>query len=155
EATFLVLVRKAGSLRARGLVGNWLYGVAHNTALKAKAMNRTRRAKEREAGTVPKSEAVEEVWFQVQAMLDEELGRLPDKYRIPIVTCELEGQTIKQAARQLGWPQGTVATRLTRGRALLARRLARHGLALSAGAAAGALAHAAGAGGGGGARGRV
>src|SRR5262249_34190816 len=87
QATFLVLVRKAGSLRARGLVGNWLYGVAHNTALKAKAMNRTRRQKEREAGTVAKREAVEEVWVQVQALLDAELSRLPDRYRVPIVLC--------------------------------------------------------------------
>src|SRR5215470_16141337 len=69
QATFLVLVRKAGSLRARGLVGSWLYGVAHNTALKAKAMNRKRREKEREAGAAPRREAVEEVWGQVQALL--------------------------------------------------------------------------------------
>src|SRR5262249_23467048 len=131
QATFLVLVRKARSIRSRDLVGNFLYGVAHNTALKAKVMNRTRRIKEREAGTVPRPGAVEEVWVQVQALLDEELGRLPDRYRVPIVLCELEGRTIKGAALELGWPQGTVATRLARGRALLARRLAERGLALS------------------------
>src|SRR5262245_23777073 len=90
QATFLVLVRKARSIRSRDLVGNFLYGVAHNTALKAKVMNRTRRIKEREAGRVPRPEAVEEVWVQVQALLDEELGRLPDRYRVPIVLCELE-----------------------------------------------------------------
>src|SRR5262245_49024576 len=91
QATFLVLVRKAGSIRARGTVGHWLYGVAHNTALKAKAMNRKRRAKEREAGAAPKREAVEEAWGQVQALLDAELSRLPEVYRVPIVLCDLEG----------------------------------------------------------------
>ncbi|HJZ91570.1 MAG TPA: sigma-70 family RNA polymerase sigma factor [Gemmataceae bacterium] len=139
QATFLVLVRKAGCLRDRGLVGNWLYGVAHNTALKAKAMNRKRRTKELEAAAMPKREAVEQVWEQLQALLDAELNRLPDQYRAPIVLCELEGKTIKEAARHLGWPQGTVATRLFRGRARLARRLARHGLAMSPGALAAAL----------------
>src|SRR5262249_28773256 len=139
QATFLVLVRKAGCLRDRGLVGNWLYGVAHNTALKAKAMNRKRRTKELEAAAMPKREAVEQVWEQLQALLDAELNRLPHQYRAPIGLCELQGKTIKEAARPLGWPQGTVATRLFRGRARLARRLARHGLAMSPGALAAAL----------------
>src|SRR5262249_42617462 len=68
------------------------------------------------------------------AVLDEELRHLPDKYRVAIVLCELEAKPLKEAARQLGWPQGTVASRLSRGRVLLARRLARRGLALSGGA---------------------
>jgi RNA polymerase sigma factor (sigma-70 family) len=130
QATFLVLVRKAASIRSRSTVSNWLYGVAHNTALKANAMNRKRRTKEREAGTVPKPQVAEEVWCGLQAVLDSELSRLPDKYRVPIVLCDLEGKKIKDAARHLGWPQGTVAIRLTRGRALLARRLAKQGLVL-------------------------
>src|SRR6516165_3480564 len=123
QATFLVLVRKAASIRCPNTVSNWLYGVAYNTALKAKAMNHKRRAKERESATVPKAEARGEVWREVQALLDAELSGLPDKYRIPIVLCDLEGKTIKEAARHLGWPQGTVATRLARGRAQLAKRL--------------------------------
>src|SRR5262245_35360990 len=139
QATFLVLVRKATSVVPRALVGNWLYGVAHNTALKAKAMNTKRRAREREAGGMPRREAPEEVWQQLQALLDEELSRLPDKYRVPIVLCDLEGKPLKEAARQLGWPHGTVASRLARGRTMLAKRLARHGLTLSAGALAAAL----------------
>jgi RNA polymerase sigma factor (sigma-70 family) len=110
QATFLVLVRKANSIRPRGMVSNWLFGVARNTALKAKAMIHKRRVKEREASTLPKSAAAEEVWRQVQGLLDEELGRLPDKYRVSIVLCDLEGKTIREAARHLGWPQGTVAT---------------------------------------------
>src|SRR5207247_2483170 len=88
QATFLVLVRKAATIRPRGLVGNWLYGVARNTALKAKAMNERRRAKERGAaapacGSTPREE-------EVHLFVDEELQALPDKYRAVIVLCDLE-----------------------------------------------------------------
>jgi RNA polymerase sigma factor (sigma-70 family) len=136
QATFLVLVRKAASIVPRGMVGNWLYGVAHNTARKAKAMNSKRRAREREAGHRPRPEPPPEDWQKLQAVLDDELSRLPEKYRAPIVLCELEGKPIKEAARQLGWAQGTLAGRLSRGRHLLARRVARHGLTLAGGAVA-------------------
>src|SRR5262249_4440452 len=119
QATFLVLAKKARTVRPRGAAGNWLYGVAQNTAGEAKAMNLRRRQKEREAGVVPRQAAPEEVWRDLLPRLDQELPALPDKYRTPIVLCDLEGRTIREAARQLGWPQGTVATRLTRGRALL------------------------------------
>jgi RNA polymerase sigma factor (sigma-70 family) len=141
QATFLVLVKKAASIRSPGAVSNWLYGVAHTTALKAKAMNRKRQTREREAASIPKQQACEEVWRAVQALLDAEMASLPEKYRVPIVLCDLESSTIKDAARQLGWPQGTVATRLARGRALLARRLARHGIVVSAGTLIAALSH--------------
>jgi RNA polymerase sigma factor (sigma-70 family) len=140
QATFLVFVRKAASIRSRSTVSNWLYGVAHNTALQSKAMERRRHVKEREAGTVPRDEARAEVWQELQTLLDAELSSLPEKYRAPIVLCDLEGKTIKAAARILGWPQGTVATRLTRGRARLARQLTKHGLTLSGGVIATALA---------------
>lgn len=133
QATFLVLVRKAASIRRQGMVGNWLYGVAHHTALKAKTMQSRRRAKEHEARALPRANANDEAWRQAQLVVDDALARLADKYRVPIVLCDLEGRTIKEAARQLGWPQGTVASRLTRGRAILARRLTRSGLQLSAG----------------------
>jgi RNA polymerase sigma factor (sigma-70 family) len=133
QATFLVLVRKASSIRPRGMVSNWLYGVAHNTALKAKAMIHKRRTKETAAGTMPKADVNGEVCTPLQTVVDAELALLPDKYRVPIVLCDLEGKTIKEAMRHLGWPQGTVASRLMRGRALLAKRLARHGMVLSAG----------------------
>ncbi len=136
QATFLVLVRRAASIRPREMVSNWLYGVARITALKAKAMNYKRRAKENEAGTLPKPSTAENDWEKEQSLLDEELGRLPDKYRVPIVLCDLQGKTIKEAARHLNWPQGTVATRLTRGRRLLALRLSKHGLTLSVSALA-------------------
>jgi RNA polymerase sigma factor (sigma-70 family) len=143
QATFLVFVRKAALIRSQNAVSNWLYGVAHNTAMKAKAMNRKRYVKERQAGTVPKHEARAEVWQELQAVFDAELSRLPDKYRIPIVLCDLEGKTIKEVARCLGWPQGTVATRLTRGRAQLAKRLTKRGLSLSGGVIAAVLSQAA------------
>jgi RNA polymerase sigma factor (sigma-70 family) len=139
QATFLVLVRKAASIRTPSAVSNWLYGVAHTTALKAKAMNRKRRTRELEAGCQPRHSASEEAWQAVQALLDTELIRLSDKYRMAIVLCDLEGKTIREAARHLGCPQGTIAARLARGRALLARRLAKQGLVLSAGALSAAL----------------
>src|SRR5258706_139981 len=104
------------------------FPVPRTTALKAKAMIHRRRVKEREAGTLPKFVPADEVWPQVQGLLDEELGRLPDKYRVSIVLCDLEGKTIKEAARHLGWPQGTVATRLAQGRKMLAKRVSKAGL---------------------------
>jgi RNA polymerase sigma factor (sigma-70 family) len=141
QATFLVLVRKAASIRSRATVGNWLYGVARNTALKAKVMSRKRRVRELEAGAKTNSCGVEQNWGDVQALLDAQLSLLPERYRVAIVLCDLEGRTIKQAAQQLGWPQGTTSTRLARGRALLARRLKKQGLELSAGMLAAATAN--------------
>src|SRR5262245_21032372 len=141
QARFLVLVRKAASVYPRGRVGNWLYGVAYHTALKARAMDRKRRIKEKQAAQAPPPGAPEDDWQQLHELLDQELSRLPDRYRVPIVLCDLEGRPIKEAARQLGWPQGTVASRLSRGRSLLARRMARHGTALTAAALSAALAH--------------
>jgi RNA polymerase sigma factor (sigma-70 family) len=140
QATFLVLVRKAHTVVPRALVGNWLYGVAHNTARKAKAMCTRRRAKERSAAQAAAARRPAEGGERLGTLLDEELGRLPEKYRVPLVLCELEGRTVREAARHLGWPQGTVAGRLSRARALLARRLTQRGLALPAGALAAALA---------------
>jgi RNA polymerase sigma factor (sigma-70 family) len=131
QATFLVLVRKAASIRPRGMVGNWLYGVAHSTALKARAMTTKRLTKEREAAAQPGRKTAAEAEQQLRELLDQELKALPDKYRAVIVLCDLEGKSIKEAAQQLGCPPGTVGTRLARGRSMLARRLARHGLALS------------------------
>src|SRR6266480_2697079 len=109
QATFLVLVRKAGSIRPRGMVGNWLYGVAHSMALKARAMSIKRLAKEREAAGRSKPEPAE-IREQLLALLDEGLRALPDKYRVAIVLCDLEGMSIKEAARQLGCPPGTIST---------------------------------------------
>jgi RNA polymerase sigma factor (sigma-70 family) len=140
QATFLVLVRKASSIRPRSMVSNWLYGVAHNTALKAGAMKRKRREKEqiKRPGSAKGPDG--ETWLEMQSVIDGELAKLPEKYRVPVVACELQGKTIKEAARHLGWPEGTVATRLYRGRLLLAQRLSRRGIGLSGGALAAVLA---------------
>ena len=140
QATFLVLVRKAAALTGRATVGNWLYGVAYHTALKARAANARRRLKERQGGEMRRQEVPpEQVWNELRPLLDQELSRLPDKYREAVVLCDLEGKTRKEAARQLGWPPGTLACRLARARVLLARRLTARGLALSGGALAAAL----------------
>ena len=116
QATFFVLVRKAASIRRRGLVGNWLYGVARSAALKARAMRNLRCKKEKEAAAekVRKSAdhdqvaEVADTSATLQELLDEELQALPDKYRAAIVLCDLEGLTIVAAAKQLGCPQGTL-----------------------------------------------
>jgi RNA polymerase sigma factor (sigma-70 family) len=141
QATFLILLRKAWSIRPAGMVGNWLYGVAHHTALKARAMSNKRTGRERhEAALLAGTPARPDGNAELQELLDQELSRLPDKYRAIIVLCELEGKTRAEAARHLGLPEGTVAGRLTRARAMLARRLARQGLALTATALASVMA---------------
>jgi RNA polymerase sigma factor (sigma-70 family) len=141
QATFLILVRKAASIRSHELVANWLYGVAHQTALKARATTARRRERERQVTAMPEPVAAgSDCGGDLQALLDQELSRLPDKYRVVIVLCDLEGKTRKEAARQLGLPEGTLASRLARARAMLARRLTRQGLVFSGGALAEALA---------------
>jgi RNA polymerase sigma-70 factor (ECF subfamily) len=123
------------------MVARWLYGVAYRTALKARGMLARRWARERQVAEMPEPTAAEPDtgWRDLRPLLDRELSHLPDKYRAPVVLCDLEGKVGKDAARQLGWPEGTVASRLSRGRALLAKRLTRHGLALSGGALAAVL----------------
>lgn len=136
QATFLVLVRKATSISQRERLGNWLYGVAYRTALAAKAENVRRRVREQLVGTMPERELVEvaDICRDLRPLLDRELNCLPDKYRMAIVLCDLEERTRRDVARQLGIPVGTLSGRLTVARAMLARRLACRGLALSVGA---------------------
>ncbi len=139
QATFIVLVRKASSIVPREMVGNWLYGVAHQTALQARRTAARRRAREVQVTEMPDTEPQQDRWADLQPLLDEELSRLPDHYRAVIVLCDLEGRTRKEVARQLGCPEGTVASRLARARAMLAKRLTQRGVALSAGALAAVL----------------
>jgi RNA polymerase sigma-70 factor (ECF subfamily) len=142
QATFLVLARKAGSVVPHERVGNWLYGVAYKTALKARALNAKRRGREKQMPAIPEPPAVrqdQDLWADLQPLLDRELSRLPDKYRFAVVLCDLEGKTHKEAARQLGCPEGTVSVRLSRARALLARRLTQRGLVCSGAALVAAL----------------
>jgi RNA polymerase sigma factor (sigma-70 family) len=140
QATFLVLVRKAASVLPRGMVANWLYGVAHRVALHSRRTTARRRSRERQVTPMPEPGVAEqEPWHDLLPLLDQELARLPDKYRVAIVLCDLEGKTRKEAARQLGCPEGTLAARLARGRVLLAKGLARQGFVVSGGAVAAVL----------------
>jgi RNA polymerase sigma factor (sigma-70 family) len=140
QATFLVLVRKASTIRPREMVGNWLYGVACRTAMKARAMNTKRRIRESQAAGMGRPEdPATPTHEEMLKHLDAEVSRLPDKYRLPLVLCELQGKSRKEAARLLGLPEGTLSWRLAWARKTLARRLSRHGAPLSAGALTAAL----------------
>ena len=137
QAAFLVLARKAASVMPREKLGNWLYGVAYQTAMKARATTSKRRAREKQVPDMPEPEGDrEDGWDDLLPLLDQELSRLPEKYRLPVVLCDLEGKTHRQAAEQLGWPIGTVSGRLSRARAMLAGRLTRRGVTLSGGSLA-------------------
>jgi RNA polymerase sigma factor (sigma-70 family) len=132
QATFLVLVRKAGSIRVRESLAPWLYGVAFRTAQRARAIA----ARYRSAAVEQLEEPMESAGnhgchFDLRPLLHEELNRLPGKYREPIVLCHLEGKTHEEAARLLHWPVGTVSGRLSRGRELLRSRLKRRGMEVS------------------------
>jgi RNA polymerase sigma factor (sigma-70 family) len=131
QATFLLLARKAGSIRKRESVASWLHGVAHRLALKTRTRLLTRQRHEKRAADrlTPVSRA--EAWQEVQAALDAALDELPERYRAPVVLCCLEEKSLAEAARLLGRPLATVGTQLARGRKLLRERLTRHGLTLS------------------------
>ncbi len=149
QATFLVLVRKAGTLGPAVPVGPWLYGVARRVALRLRSESARRRSRERPIGVVG-VEAVAPAGgsppgAELASVLDQELGRLPGTYRAAVVLCDLEGRTHAEAAGQLGWPVGTVKGRLSRARDLLRGRLARRGLAPTAGGLAALMAREAGA----------
>ncbi len=136
QATFLLLARKAGTLRHPETVAAWLYGVARRLALMARRSNNRRRQREREnAVSVAASiDPLDELSArELLLILDEELARLPERYRLPLILCGLEGRSQAEAARLLGWTAGSLKNRLERGRARLRVRLARRGLTLSAG----------------------
>ena len=134
QATFLVLLRKAAALDRRPSLGPWLYGVAYRVAgnaLKAHAVAARHRGSQVPMNDMPQPEPNDTTWHELRPVLDEELDQLPEKYRAPLVLCCLEGKTNDQAARELGWPSGSMSRRLARGRELLRRRLVRRGVALS------------------------
>ena len=137
QATFLVLARKASAVMPREKVGGWLYGVAYRTAMKARAMNAKRRTKERLAAEMPRCESSAD--NELLAKLDHELSRLPEKYRVPVILCELEGRSRKEVARMLEIPEGTLSWRLAQARKLLAKRLSRKELVLPLAALAAGL----------------
>jgi RNA polymerase sigma factor (sigma-70 family) len=132
QATFLVLVRRASALGPRDAIGPWLHGVAARVSMRARSQAARRRrietiAPEHAARAAPASDPDGEL----ASLLDQEVNRLPAKYRSPIILCYLEGQTHEEAARQLKWPLGTVKGRLARARDLLRARLLRRGVAPS------------------------
>jgi RNA polymerase sigma factor (sigma-70 family) len=135
QATFLVLALKAATVVPREAVGNWLYGVAYHTALKAQAAALKRRTREKQVTVMPEpQEAQEEFRQELLPLLDRELSRLPEKYRVPVVLCDLEGRSRREVASQLKIPEGTLSSRLTTARHMLARRLRQRGVALASGA---------------------
>jgi RNA polymerase sigma factor (sigma-70 family) len=133
QATFLILVHKASAVRVDDSLGRWLYGVSCRVAHRARAITQSRRRRE-DSGVEPWHEPdSESEGFDWKSVLDEELTRLPEKYRAPIVLCYLQGLSHDKAAAQLGWPVGTVRGRMARARDLLRDRLTRRGLAPTAG----------------------
>jgi RNA polymerase sigma factor (sigma-70 family) len=132
QAAFLVLARKAGSIRKSESLGSWLHGVAFRSAANLKRQVARRHAHEKPAADVAQADNGDVSWWEVRAVLDEELRRLPARYQAPLVLCYLEGKTRDEAAQELGWSTGTLRGRLERGRDLLRSRLVRRGLTLSA-----------------------
>jgi RNA polymerase sigma factor (sigma-70 family) len=140
QAAFLVLARKAGSIHWRESVSGWLYRVAYHLAVKARASASRRRIHEQRAVTMPPADPMLDMSLrELRTVLNEELQRLPDVYRAPVVLCCLEEKSLEEAARLLGWTKGTVKGRLQRGRERLRQRLRRRGLDVSAGLLAVAL----------------
>jgi RNA polymerase sigma factor (sigma-70 family) len=135
QTTFLVLVRKAAGVPGQA-VANWLYGVARQTAVRLRATAAKRGQRETQVVNMPEPTVPEVRDADLQAVVDEELSRLPDHYRSVLVLCDLEGMTRKETARQLGIPEGSVASRLARARALLAKRLIKRGVVFSGSVAA-------------------
>src|SRR5579871_1034162 len=135
QATFLVLLRKADTVRPRERLANWLYGVAYKTARKARQKIAIHYSHEKQTDTMPEAlaEAHEDAFDpESLAQLDRALHELPPKYRTAVVLCALEGKSLGDVALQLRLPPGTVASRLARGRQMLAQRLTRPGATVSA-----------------------
>lgn len=140
QATFLVLARRAEIVRPRHVVGSWLYGVAYRTALKARGMAIRRKTREKQVDAMPQPAiSPEEAWADLQPILDSELARLPDKYRVPVILCDLGGRSQRDVARELKLPAATLANRLAVARRMLAKRLTDRGVVLSAAAVTAAL----------------
>jgi len=141
QAVFLVLARKAGTIRRRDSLPSWLHGVAHRLALKARATIHRRQRLELRPGVANPATQLADPLANVSAreiltILDAELARLPAKYRGPLVLCCLEGRTLQEAAQQLGGSTGSVKGHLERGRRRLHARLLRRGVSLGAALAA-------------------
>lgn len=128
QATFLVLASKANSLVSHATVGGWLYGVAHNISIKARAAKGKLPVSGRQMGVVPdrhsSSSDEQHDWLP---LLDKEIRHLPGKYRVPVILCDMEGKSRKEAALLLNCKEGTLSGRLARARSMLAKRLVQKG----------------------------
>lgn len=136
QATFLVLARRASEIRDPEGLGGWLRGVAYRVAVRARRQASRRREVEKaraERASDEHDAGAKEPSFDVRELVADELTRLPEEYRRPIMLCYLDGMTHQEVARRLDWPVGTVKVRLVRGRRLLRERLERRGIALGAG----------------------
>ena len=131
QATFLLLVRKAGSIRRREALGSWLYGVARRVAVRAKADAARRRLHESQITSGSETSMPDRSHPEELAALHEEVDGLPEKYRLAVLLCHLEGRTHSEAASLLGCPTATISIRLSRARELLRERLTRRGVSLS------------------------
>jgi len=138
QATFLVLARRGSSIRDRRVLAGWLHEVAYRIAVKARGGAARRRSVERQSVAMlppaiePDRQDEEAAWNELRPVLHEEVNRLPDKYRVPVILSYLEGKTNEEVAEMLRWPVGTVKGRLSRARDVLRSRLMRRGLTLSA-----------------------
>jgi RNA polymerase sigma factor (sigma-70 family) len=140
QAAFFILARKAASVVKRASLSAWLHAVAYRAALEARTGNVRRRTRERSMPELPQPQVAPAEAQDWRPLLDDELSRLPEKHRATVILVDLEGRTRKEVARLLGVPEGTVNSRLTTARQLLAQRLARRGVALSGGMLSAALA---------------
>jgi RNA polymerase sigma factor (sigma-70 family) len=146
QAAFIVLARKGHRVAGQPTIGGWLHGVAYHVALNVRNRVARRLGKERQVEIMPHPLVMpEEDQSELLAVLDRELTRLPEKYRLPVVLCELEGRSRKEAARQLGLPEGTLSSRLGRARKMLAKRMSGHGAAVTGASLAALFASEAGA----------
>jgi RNA polymerase sigma factor (sigma-70 family) len=132
QATFLILAQKLRTVRKHASLASWLHGVARRVTLKAKAQSAARLRHEHRAlpsDTLPSDDVT---WGELRSALDSELSQLPDKWRLPLILCYLEGRTQEESARQLGWSKSTLRRRLEEARTALGGRLTRRGIAWSA-----------------------
>jgi RNA polymerase sigma factor (sigma-70 family) len=138
QATFLILARKGASIRNRAIIAAWLHEVAYRTAVKARISMVRRRFLERQCVSMlpsqfePDRQHHDAAWNELRPVLHDEVRRLPEKYRLPVILSYLEGKTNEEVAALLDWPVGTVKGRLSRAREVLRSRLTRRGMALSA-----------------------
>ncbi|HEY7308498.1 MAG TPA: sigma-70 family RNA polymerase sigma factor [Gemmataceae bacterium] len=140
QATFLLLARRASTIRKRESVASWLHSVAYRLAVSMRSKRRKRQATEKRAAEARPTETPSaSAWSELEGTLHEALAQLPAKYRTPLVYCYLEGWTQEEVARDLGVPLGTLRSWVARGRELLRKRLLRRGIAFSATGASSAL----------------